>query len=145
MPTTEENADRLRELERCVTGHQAAISRIGEQVRAHDVWIKELRDQNDAQTLLINRANSAAETMQRTATRFEQYIERHEDQSMHQFDRVNDGIEALALDVRQVLVDRARDESRTGRQAIWLWATSGTAAVAMVWAVMHQKIIELIN
>lgn len=145
MPSVDDNVERLRELEHCVSQHQGAISRIGEQVRVHDVWIKELREQNDAQTRLINRANSAAENMQRTATRFEQYIDRHEDQSMHQFKRVNDGIDALAGDVRQVLIDRARDESRTGRQAIWLWATSVTAAGALAWAVMHQKILGLIK
>jgi TolA-binding protein len=143
MPSPEDNAERLRALEHCVNDHQSAISRIGEQVRVHAVHIKELRQQNDAQTELIREAKSAAEAMQHTASRFETYIERHEDQSTHQFERVNDGIKELASDVRQVLVDRARDESRTGRQAIWLWMTSVTAVGALVWAVMHQKVLGL--
>lgn len=139
-----ELGEQLEEIEQRCQKTADAMTRIGVQVRTHDVWIRELRQQASEQDRMLQEATDAAQMMTATAARFERFIERHEDHNQRHFDAMKFGLEKLNLDVRQVLVDRARDEAKVSRQAIWLWVSAVTAICAVAWALLQPRIVELL-
>lgn len=133
----QEIEERLHAIEHRSCENAAALTRIGQEVREHEVRIKDLSNTDVQHTLDIQKVDFKSALAEQIAATTKAAFEQHEIDGRHQLDCIHESLKGIE-------VEQIKQSASFIRYAFIAWGTlamtAGSSVIAFVWALVTGKI-----
>lgn len=112
--------------------------RIGKESKRHTVYIDDLKAQCAAQSGMMG--TTAASLKQ-----FQQHVREQDAIVLKAIDRMTETLDETQEALAHIKIDRAKDEAKISRQAIYVWLATVVAVISVAWSAISGSIIDKLH